>query len=104
MLQWVQIWIITFTELAADLALKTYATHGSSSSSLALLVAGIGLYVVLALELSVGFKTMGIAWLNGAWDGTSSIVTTLAGAVIGEQLRPIQWFGLVLIASGLLCL
>jgi drug/metabolite transporter (DMT)-like permease len=47
---------------------------------------------------------MGIAWLNGAWDGTSSLVSTVAGAALGEQLKPLQWMGLVLIATGLYCL
>lgn len=105
---WIQIWIITITELVADLALKASSLqpfappHPVSTSTL--FFAGIGLYLLLALELSVGFKTLGIAWLNGAWDGSSSIMTTLAGAVIGEQLKPIQWLGLGLIASGMFCL
>ena len=97
---WVQIWIITMTELVADLNLKSFASTNFSFH----LYAGIILYIVLALELAVGFNTMGIAWLNGAWDGTSSLVSTFAGAAIGEDLKPMQWMGLTLIAAGLYCL
>jgi multidrug transporter EmrE-like cation transporter len=97
---WVQIWIITMTELIADLNLKSFATTNFSFH----FYAGIFLYIILALELAVGFKTMGIAWLNGAWDGTSALITTIAGAAIGEQLKPLQWMGLALIAGGLYCL
>ena len=97
---WVQIWIITMTELVADLNLKSFANTNLSFH----FYAGIFLYIILALELAVGFNTMGIAWLNGAWDGTSSLVSTIAGYAIGEKLKPLQWMGLVLIAAGLYCL
>jgi multidrug transporter EmrE-like cation transporter len=97
---WVQIWIITMTELVADLNLKSFSTTNLSFH----LFVGILLYIVLALELVVGFNTMGIAWLNGAWDGTSSLVSTVAGAALGEELKPLQWMGLALISAGLYCL
>ena len=73
--KWVQIWIITMTELIGDLNLKTFATTNVFFH----FYAGIFLYIILALELAVGFQTMGLGWLNGAWDGTSTVVSVLVG-------------------------
>ena len=95
--KWVQIWIITMTELIGDLNLKTFATTNVFFH----FYAGIFLYIILALELAVGFQTMGIGWLNGAWDGTSTVVSVLAGRAMGEQLTSQQYLGLALIISGL---
>ena len=85
------------TELIGDLNLKTFATTNLQFH----LYAGILLYFILALELAVGFQTMGIGWLNGAWDGTSTVVSVLAGRAMGEQLTNQQYVGLGLIISGL---
>jgi multidrug transporter EmrE-like cation transporter len=95
--KWVQIWVITMTELIGDLNLKTFATTNLSFH----FYAGAFLYFILALELAVGFQTMGIGWLNGAWDGTSTVVSVLAGRAMGEQLTGQQYLGLALIISGL---
>ena len=97
---WVQIWIITMTELVGDLNLKSFVTTNLSFH----FYAGILLYIVLALQITVGFNTMGIAWLNGARDGTSALSSTIVGAALGEELKPLQWMGLALIAAGLYCL
>jgi len=95
--KWVQIWIITMTELIGDINLKTFATTNLHFH----LFAGILLYVILALELGVGFQTMGLGWLNGAWDGTSTLVSVLAGYAMGEKLSGQQYLGLGLIIAGL---
>jgi multidrug transporter EmrE-like cation transporter len=95
--KWVQIWIITMTELVGDLNLKTFATTNLGFH----FYAGVLMYIILALQLAVGFKTMGIGWLNGAWDGTSTVVSVLAGHAMGEQLTSQQYLGLALIISGL---
>lgn len=95
--KWVQIWIITMTELIGDINLKTFATTNLHFH----LFAGIFLYVILALELGVGFQTMGLGWLNGAWDGTSTLVSVLAGYAMGEKLSGQQYLGLGLIIAGL---
>ena len=99
---WVQIWIITMTELLADLNLQRFALGGVISQFH--LFAGTILYIVLAMQLAFGFKTMGIGWLNGAWDGTSTLVSVLAGWALGEKLTGKQWIGLCLIIVGLYCL
>ena len=95
--KWVQIWIITMTELLGDLNLKTFAT----TNTLFNFYAGALLYLILALQLAVGFQTMGIGWLNGAWDGTSTLVSVLAGRAMGEKLTGQQYLGLGLIIAGL---
>ena len=95
--KWVQIWIITMTELIGDINLKIFATTNVFFH----FYAGIFLYIILALELAVGFQTLGIGWLNGAWDGTSTVVSVLAGRVMGEQLTSQQYLGLGLIIVGL---
>ena len=95
--KWVQIWIITMTELVGDLNLQTFATTNLGFH----FYAGVLMYIILALQLAVGFKTMGLGWLNGAWDGTSTIVSVLAGRAMGEQLTGQQYVGLGLIIAGL---
>ena len=95
--KWVQIWIITMTELIGDINLKIFAT----SNTLFNFYLGVFMYLMLVLELTVGFQTMGIGWLNGAWDGTSTVVSVLAGRVMGEQLTGQQYLGLGLIIAGL---
>jgi multidrug transporter EmrE-like cation transporter len=95
--KWVQIWIITLTELVGDLNLQKFATTNLGFH----FYAGVLMYIILALELAVGFQTMGIGWLNGAWDGTSTVVSVLAGRVMGEQLTGQQYLGLGLIIAGL---
>jgi drug/metabolite transporter (DMT)-like permease len=44
---------------------------------------------------------MGLGWLNGAWDGTSTLVSVLAGWAMGEKLSGQQYLGLGLIIAGL---
>ena len=95
--KWVQIWIITMTELVGDLNLKTFATTNLGFH----FYAGVFMYFILALELAVGFQTMGIGWLNGAWDGTSTVVSVFAGRAMGERLTSLQYLGLGLISAGL---
>ena len=95
--KWVQIWIITMTELIGNLNLQTFV----KTNSFFHFYAGILLYLILVLELTVGFQTMGLGWLNGAWDGTSTVVSVLVGRAMGEQLTSQQYLGLGLIISGL---
>jgi multidrug transporter EmrE-like cation transporter len=95
--KWVQIWIITMTELIGNLNLQTFVKTNLQFH----LYAGILLYFILVLELTVGFQTMGLGWLNGAWDGTSTVVSVLVGRAMGEQLTGQQYLGLALIISGL---
>jgi hypothetical protein len=95
--KWVQIWIITLTELLGDVNLKIFATTNHFFH----FYVGVFIYIILALQLAVGFQTMGVGWLNGAWDGTSSIISTLAGRAMGEKLSGVQYLGLGLIATGL---
>ena len=95
--KWVQIWIITMTELIGNLNLQTFV----KTNVFFHFYAGIFLYIILALELAVGFQTMGLGWLNGAWDGTSTVVSVLVGRAMGEQLTSQQYLGLGLIISGL---
>lgn len=95
--KWVQIWIITMTELIGDMNLKIFAT----SNTLFNFYVGVFMYFMLVLELTVGFQTMGIGWLNGAWDGTSTLVSVLAGFAMGEKLSGQQYLGLGLIIAGL---
>jgi len=95
--KWVQIWIITMTELIGDLNLQTFAKTNLGFH----FYAGVLMYIILALQLAVGFKTMGLGWLNGAWDGTSTVVSVLVGHAMGEQLTGQQYVGLGLIVAGL---
>ena len=95
--KWVQIWIITMTELLGDVNLKLFATTNHFFN----FYVGIFIYVILALQLAVGFQTMGVGWLNGAWDGTSTLMSTLVGYAMGERLSGQQYVGLGLIIAGL---
>jgi multidrug transporter EmrE-like cation transporter len=96
---WTQIFIITATELLADFNLQRYSSS-SANQPLFHLGAGVALYLVLALQIAFGLQTMGLAWLNGAWDASSTLASVAAGWFIGEKLEMKQWVGLSLIIAG----
>ena len=100
-----QIWYLIFlaiVEIIGDFAFERYANTGSINAFSLGIVGYIG--VVYFLIKSLRGST--ILYVNGMWDGISSLVESLmAFLYLGERFdRPIQYVGLGLIIVGLFCL
>jgi len=89
-------------EIVGDFGLKEFANRGG----LIPLLFGIGGYVGVVLMLIVSLQGSTILMVNGAWDGISTIMNSLAAyIVLGERFESwIQYFGLLLIIIGLFLL
>lgn len=97
-----QIWYLIFlsaVEIIGDFALENYANTGSIDAFLLGILGYIG--VVYFLIKSLRGST--ILYVNGMWDGISSILISLAAFFyLGERFEnPRQYFGLLLIIVGL---
>jgi multidrug transporter EmrE-like cation transporter len=86
-------------EIIGDFALKNYANKGG----LQYLTMGIVGYIGVVGMLIVSLKGSTILMVNGAWDGISTILESLAAYIIlGERFEHfIQYVGLVFIVVGL---
>ena len=89
-------------EIVGDFGLKEFANRGG----LIPLLFGIGGYVGVVLMLIVSLQGSTILMVNGAWDGISTIMNSIAAYILlGERFESwIQYFGLLLIIIGLLLL
>lgn len=86
-------------EIVGDFALKEYANKGGLSN----LAIGICGYIGVVGMLIVSLQNSTILMVNGAWDGVSTIIESLAAYfILGERFdNYLQYFGLVLIVIGL---
>ena len=89
-------------EIVGDFGLKEFANRGG----LIPFLFGIGGYMGVVLMLIVSLQGSTILMVNGAWDGISTIVNSLAAYIfLGERFESgIQYFGLLLIIIGLFLL
>ena len=89
-------------EIVGDFGLKEFANKGG----LIPFLFGIGGYMGVVLMLIVSLQGSTILMVNGAWDGISTIVNSLAAYIfLGERFESgIQYFGLLLIIIGLFLL
>jgi hypothetical protein len=94
-----QIFALSTIEIIGDFALKQYANKGGLRN----LAIGIVGYVGVVAMLIVSLQDSTILMVNGAWDGISTIIESLAAFVIlGERFDNIwQYVGLIMIASGI---
>jgi multidrug transporter EmrE-like cation transporter len=94
--------ILSIVEIIGDFALEKYAnTQLLSALSLGILgYIGVVYFLIKCLAGST------ILYVNGMWDGISSLVESLAAFIIlGERFEdPMQYLGLFLITVGLLFL
>ena len=97
-----QIAALSAIEIVGDFGLKEFANKGG----LIPFLFGIGGYVGVVLMLIVSLQGSTILMVNGAWDGISTIMNSLAAYILlGERFESwVQYFGLLLIILGLFLL
>jgi multidrug transporter EmrE-like cation transporter len=93
-----QIVTLSLVEVIGDFALKEFANKGG----LLPLSIGIGGYIGVVYWLIVSLQDSNILLVNGAWDGISAIVESIAAYIfLGERFNSyIQYIGIVLIIIG----
>ena len=94
-----QIIALSAVEIIGDFGLKSYANDGGITS-LGLGVAG---YMGVIGMLIVSLQDSTVLMVNNAWDGTSSLMESIAAYVIlGERFdNYLQYFGAFFICIGL---
>jgi len=93
---------VSITEIFGDFSLRWYA----QTNSLSYLWAGILGYAGVVYYLIRSFRHDNVLYVNGMWDGMSSIIESIAAfVVLGDRLEsPIQYVGLVLTVVGIVLL
>jgi multidrug transporter EmrE-like cation transporter len=94
-----QIFALSIIEIFGDFSLKSYANDGG----IEMLGLGVLGYMGVVAMLVVSLQDSSILLVNGAWDGISTIVESIAAYVIlGERFdNYMQYVGLVVILLGL---
>lgn len=97
-----QIWYLiclSAVEIIGDFALENYANTGSIDA----FWLGILGYIGVVYFLIQSLRGSTILYVNGMWDGISSILISIAAFFyLGERFEdPMQYFGLLLIMVGL---
>jgi multidrug transporter EmrE-like cation transporter len=91
--------LVSVAEIFGDFSLRWYA----QSNALSYLGGGILGYVGVIYYLIQSFRHDNVLYVNGMWDGVSSVVESLAAFVIlGDRLeRPLQYVGLLMTIAGI---
>jgi multidrug transporter EmrE-like cation transporter len=89
---------LSLVEIVGDFALKEFANNGG----LLPFVIGISGYIGVVYCLIVSLQGSSILLVNGAWDGISTIIESIAAYIfLGERFHShIQYIGLFLIIIG----
>lgn len=97
-----QITGLSLVEIIGDFGFKEFANKGGI---IPFLIGSVG-YVGVVIMLIVSLQGSSILMVNGAWDGISTIVESLAAFVfLGERFDSgLQYLGLLLIILGLFLL
>ena len=97
-MSYLDIGALCLTEIIGDFGYKEFANKGG----LLPLSIGIGGYIGVVYWLIVSLQDSNILLVNGAWDGISAIVESIAAYIfLGERFNSnIQYIGLVLIIIG----
>jgi multidrug transporter EmrE-like cation transporter len=97
-----QIFTLSVVEVVGDFALRKYANEGGIKP----LMVGIAGYIGVVGMLIVSLQDSTVLMVNGAWDGMSTIVESLAAYVfLGERFdNYMQYIGLFTIVVGLFLL
>jgi len=94
-----QIITLSLVEIVGDFAFKEYANRGG------ILPLSIGIvgYIGVCIMLVISLQGSTVLLVNGAWDGISALVESIAAVVIlGERFdNYLQYFGIVFIIIGL---
>ena len=96
------IFFLSVVEIYGDFALRFYA----QTNNVTYLYHGIAGYVGVVFFLVQSLRYGNVLYVNGMWDGMSSIVESAAAyIVLGDRLeKPIQYVGLVLTVLGIFLL
>jgi multidrug transporter EmrE-like cation transporter len=91
--------LVSVAEIFGDFSLRWYAQSNAPSY----LWGGILGYVGVIYYLIKSFRSDNVLYVNGMWDGVSSIVESVAAYVIlGDRLeRPLQYVGLLMTIAGI---
>lgn len=94
-----EILTLSFVEIVGDFALKEYANNGG----LMPLAVGIFGYTGVVAMLIVNLQGSSVLLVNNAWDGTSSLMESIAAyLILGERFdNYLQYFGVIFIALGI---
>ena len=97
-----QIVALSTIEIIGDFALKEFANNGGILP----LAVGIGGYVGVVGMLVVALQDSSVLMVNGAWDGVSTLIESLAAyLILGERFEHfMQYVGLLAIVLGLFLL
>jgi multidrug transporter EmrE-like cation transporter len=93
-----QILTLSLVEIIGDFALKEFANNGGILP----FTIGMGGYMGVVYCLIVALQDSSILLVNGAWDGISAIIESIAAYIfLGERFHShIQYIGLFLIIIG----
>jgi multidrug transporter EmrE-like cation transporter len=94
-----QILSLSAIEIIGDFGLKEYANNGGIPA----LAIGVVGYIGVIIMLIVSLQDSSILMVNNAWDGTSTLIESLAAYIfLGERFdNYIQYFGCFSIIIGL---
>ena len=94
-----QLFGLSLIEIVGDFALKRFANNGGIMP----LIIGIGGYIGVIIMLIIALQGSTILLVNGAWDGMSTLVESIAAYVfLGERFHNyLQYVGLCLIVGGI---
>jgi len=94
-----QIISLSAIEIIGDFGLKSYANNGEITS----LGLGIAGYVGVVAMLIVSLQDSTILLVNNAWDGTSTLMESIAAYIfLGERFdNYLQYVGAIFICIGL---
>jgi multidrug transporter EmrE-like cation transporter len=93
---------LSAVEIIGDFGFKQFANSGG----LIPFLFGVGGYVGVVIMLIISLQGSTILMVNGAWDGVSTIIESLAAYIfLGERFESgVQYLGLLLIIIGLFLL
>jgi multidrug transporter EmrE-like cation transporter len=92
---------VVLIELVGDVNLQQFALHGDGVA----LAIGLGSYSVMLGFWIEALRKRPLAWSNSAWDGWSSLATSLYSYfVLREEMTSAQWAGCAMIAGGIFLL
>jgi len=97
-----EIILLAIAEILGDFGLEQFANHGGINSFAVGIIGYIGVIIMLIISL----QGSTILLVNGAWDGVSALIESIAAFfILGERFTDFyQYIGLVFIIVGLFLL
>jgi len=101
-MSWADLTALSVAEIVGDFGFKDFARTGKLKG----FGQGVLGYVGIVYFLIRSLKTGNVLYVNGMWDGISSVLESVAAYfLLGERLkRPVEYIGLGLIIVGVFLL